>query len=77
MKDGNSLTKKQLSALAVRLVGSRQNVYSLCSSMFNGIEVGDEIFDRLKKEQGISKCVECDTWSHSKDFCEECDGPME
>lgn len=79
-RDGNSLSAMQLSHLAGLLRGTTRNVYHECSVVF-GIDVGDEIFDRLQNEHQLVRCVDCSTWTHDDEasdkkldgfMCDEC-----
>jgi hypothetical protein len=65
------LTIDQIKWLADKLRGTTQNVYTLVRAHFNGLEVGDGIFDRLRKEAGLFKCeYDCNEWQDVKE--EEC-----
>lgn len=55
------LKPEQLKQLAGTLHSTTQNVYSLCQRLFN-VKVGDAIFDRLKKEEELFKCENCNEW---------------
>lgn len=73
------LTPEQINRLADMLIDTQRNVYILVHSTF-GVEVGDEIFDKLAECSGpIFKCDGCNTWcaSHREDeavpgMCTDC-----
>lgn len=58
---GLLLKPEELKQLAGILHSTTQNVYSLCERLFN-VKVADAIFDRLKKEEELFKCENCNEW---------------
>ncbi len=71
------LTDEQLQELAVHILYTSRNVYTLCLSLFN-IEVEDDIFDTLRVKENIFICEECSIWyniatkEHSVNVCMNC-----
>jgi hypothetical protein len=80
------LTDEQVEHLGDLLIDTRKNVYEIAQQEF-GISVGDDIFDRLKNidggDNGMFKCVECNTWflldamSGQEDVCFDCSAEEE
>lgn len=56
-----ALSKEQNEKLAVRLSGSKQNVYNVARDLF-GHEFEDSDFDLLKADTGLFRCEECCKW---------------
>lgn len=74
--DGDSLTERQLSDLAGRLVDTQRCAYFLCERMF-GVTPGGEIFGRLEVVCELTKCIECDFWTEVSDTCDHCGETMQ
>lgn len=71
----NKLTKTQIKQLGERLVDTTGHVFHVAQALF-GISLDQSIFERLEKEFGIFRCVECSVWKDADnrqgDYCDEC-----